>query len=77
MRTTLRLPDELYGDVRRRSLEDGVTVTSFIEQAIRRALSQDERSPRERFVVQPFEGSGTHPGVDLTDAAALADLMEG
>jgi hypothetical protein len=77
VRTTIRLPDELYGDVRRRSVQDGVTVTAFIEQAVRTALAHEDRSPVQRFEVKPFRGSGTYPGVDLTDSAALAELMEG
>jgi Arc/MetJ family transcription regulator len=76
-RTTIRLPDELYAEVRRRSVENGLTVTSFIEQALRDALDQDYRASRERFVLQPYEGSGLLSGVDLTDSAALLDLMDG
>jgi hypothetical protein len=76
MRTTVRLPDELYGEVRRRSLEQGRTVTSFIEQALRAALNENS-SPAEQFQVQPFAGNGTRPGIDLDDSAGLLDMMEG
>lgn len=77
MRTTIRLPDELYGDVRRQSLAKGVTVTTFIEQALRAALERQENIAPGRFVVIPFEGSGVQPGIDLTDSSALLDAMEG
>ena len=76
MRTTIRLPDELYTEVRRRSADQGVTVTSFIEVALRAALVEHERDPRP-FQVRPFSGTGTLPGVDLTDSASLLEAMEG
>ena len=75
MRTTVRLPDELYDEVRRRAVDQGVTVTSFLEQALRRALA--EHRPGQHFVVEPFAGTGTLPGVDLHNNAALLDVMEG
>ena len=76
MRTTIRLPDELYREVRKRSLEDGTTVTTFIERALRAAL-QPTRSPTgATFVAEPFHGSGLQPGVDLSDGSALLDRME-
>lgn len=76
MRTTIRLPDQLYRDVRERALRDGITVTTLIERAVREALRQGEEAPRS-FTIKPFHGSGVHPGVDLSDSAALIDLMEG
>jgi len=75
VRTTVRLPDELYDEVRRRAIDEGQTVTSFLEQALRRALA--EHRPTQPFVIEPFEGTGTLPGVDLHDNGALLDLMEG
>ena len=76
MRTTIRLPDDLYGQVRRRALETSATVTSVIENALRAALAErgDDEKP---FVVEPFHGTGTLPGVDLLDSASLLDVMEG
>ncbi len=71
----MRLPDELYDEVRRRALDEGQTVTSFLERALRRALA--EYRPAQPFVVEPFHGTGTLPGVDLHDSAALLDAMEG
>ena len=77
MRTTIRLPDELYDEVRRRSVERGVTVTSFIERALRDSLAEQSKVPARPFVVTAFKGNGTLPGVDLNDSAALLDVMEG
>lgn len=77
MRTTIRLPDELYDEVRRRSVDRGVTVTSFIERALRQALERPTRASVRPYAVSAFKGNGTLPGVDLNDSARLLDLMEG
>lgn len=76
VRTTINLPDELYGEVRRRAAEEGRTVTSFLEQALRDALARHEAGEKPRFVVRPFRGGGVMPGVDLTNNAALLELEE-
>ena len=76
MRTTINLPDELYGEVRRRAADEGRTVTSFLEQALRDALARHEAGEKPPFVVRPFLGDGVMPGVDLNNNAALLELEE-
>lgn len=71
----MRLPDELFSEVRRRAADEGRTVTSFVEAALRVALAAPQ--PARTFRLVPFEGTGTLPGVDLADAAGLLALMEG
>jgi plasmid stability protein len=77
MRTTVRLPDDLYRQVRVRAAADGATVTAFIEAALRAALMSREAQPqREPYCVSPVYGGGLLPGVDLDDGAAMLDLMD-
>lgn len=77
MRTTIRLPDELYRQVRVRAAAEGGTVTAFIEEALRHALSRREPSPAPvPYRVAPFSGDGVQRGVDLDDNAALVDVMD-
>ena len=77
MRTTIRLPDDLYTRVRVTAAQEGETVTSFLEEALRAALARHEQPPpRLRYQVAPFHGDGVQPGVDLDDNAALVDLMD-
>lgn len=77
MRTTIRLPDPLYRRVRERALQDGRTVTSVIEESLRESLERyDHPAGTVDFVVEPFEGTGVQPGVDLTDSDSLLDLMD-
>jgi len=76
VRTTINLPDELYGEVRRRAADEGRTVTSFLEEALRAAIARRDAGEKPPFVVRPFHGGGVMPGVDLNDTAALLELME-
>lgn len=75
MRTTIRIDDELYREVRVRAMAAGRTVGSVIEDALRRALAEDQ-------VLEPpqplptFHGTGVMPGVDLTSNADLRDVMD-
>lgn len=78
MRTTLMLPDDLYRAVKRAASDDNRTVTSFVEEALRAALAryQEPSAEKQRYRVEPVGGKGVQPGVDLTDSASLADLMD-
>jgi|NGEPerStandDraft_6_1074524.scaffolds.fasta_scaffold00746_13 hypothetical protein len=79
MRTTIRLPDDLYQQVRTEAMAAGRTTTSFIEEALRAALlrRQAVRRDGEHYRVEPFAGTGMLPGVDLSNSAALLELMDG
>ena len=80
MRTTLMLPDDLYRNVKRAAADADRTVTSFVEEALRAALTRRDdavHSPRAPYRVTPTGSGGLQPGVDLTDTAALLDAMEG
>lgn len=71
------MADDLYRRVRVTATSEGRTVTSFIEEALRAALDrQDDSAVPSPYHVQPFDGHGLQPGVDLDDNAALLDLMD-
>jgi hypothetical protein len=78
MRTTIRLPDELYRAVQARAAEQGRTVTSFIAQSVREQLAKPSvPSEGPAFSIKPFSGNGTLPGIELADSASLLERMEG
>lgn len=56
----------------------GRTLTQLIEDAIRAELSQPSQAREDSvsYVVEPVDGSGLRPGVDLDDSAGLLDIME-
>ena len=78
MRTTIRLPDHLLAEAKKRAAERGTTLTRLFEDALRAALAPEREAPgpgtRVRLVT--VGGRGPQPGVDLDDSAALLDLME-
>jgi AcrR family transcriptional regulator len=78
MRTTVRLDDALLDQARREAARHNQTLTALIEQGLRLVLAQSRPSrEKRRRVVLPVSGQGgLQPGVDLSDSAALLDVME-
>jgi len=75
MRTTIRLDDDLYREVKAQAALEGLTVGEVIEDALR--LCRQRRHADTSFEPLPvYGGSGLMPGVDLGDMAALRDLMD-
>ena len=78
MRTTVRLPDDLLTEAKKRAVERGVSFTRLVEEALRETLARDRAREDEQETVQltTVDGSGLQPGVDLDDTAALRELMD-
>lgn len=75
MRTTIRLDDDLYREAKAQAARDGRTVGEVIEDALRaQARHRSADVPIEPLPV--YGGSGVLPGVDLSDNAALRDVMD-
>ena len=78
MRTTIRLPDDLLREAKRRAAETHRSLTAVIEDALREALARRPEPRRQRRVRLPtFAGDGLLPGAHLEDSADLLELMEG
>jgi hypothetical protein len=77
MRTTVRLDDELLAAAKQRAATDHTTLTSLIEDSLRRTLALRPVTSSERLTVRPFGDAATLPGVGLDDSAALRDVMDG
>jgi hypothetical protein len=76
VRTTIRIDDQLYRQIKARAAEQGRTVGDLIEDAIRESIKPKRPAAAPLAPLPVFGGSGTLPGVDLTDNAALLALME-
>lgn len=77
MRTTIRLDDQLYSQVRQLAAKRNTTITAVIEDALRQLLTnQQVIQERPTVYVTTVDGEGLLPGVDLDDSAALLALME-
>ena len=77
MRTTVRLDDKLLAEAKKLAIDTGRTFTQVLEDALRMALAQQKERKRTKPVkLHTFKGNGLQPGVDLSNNAALADLMD-
>jgi len=77
MRTTLRIDDQLLADAKKMAAESGRTLTAVVEDALREVLARRKKARRSGPVRLPtFGGGGLQPGVDLSNSAALLDIME-
>jgi Ribbon-helix-helix protein, copG family len=76
MRTTIRIDDELYREVKATAVRSGRTVAAVLEDAVRRGLHPPEQRTADRYVVRPTGSGGLRPGVDLSSNAAVAEAME-
>lgn len=78
MRTTVRLDDALLNQAKREAAKRNQTLTSLIEQGLPLVLaeSRSTRSKRPRVVLPTSGKGGLQPGVDISNNAALLDLME-
>lgn len=78
MRTTIRIDDELYREVKAQAARAGRTVGELIEDAVRRSVSSTGPAapapPLPPLTV--YGGSGVLPGVDLTSNASLREVMD-
>jgi hypothetical protein len=81
MRTTLDIDDTLHRRAKELAARTGRSLTSVIEDALRQALRDAERTSRRAPALPtsrpPGDAWGVRPGVDLDDSAALRDLMDG
>lgn len=79
MRTTLNLDDHLLTEAKRLAAERGTTLTAVMEDALRIVVRRaNEPKPRRRVELPTagVPGAGFMPGVDISNNAALLDLME-
>jgi hypothetical protein len=77
MRTTIRLDDDLLGEIKQFAARSDKTMTSVIEDALREMLARQQGTKTRAPVrLTTVSGRGLQPGVDLDDSAALLSLME-
>ena len=60
-----------------RAQETSRTLTQLLEDCLRAELRQPVRARRVSEPLPTYSGKGLQPGVDLSDAGALDDLMSG
>ncbi|MCY3856227.1 MAG: type II toxin-antitoxin system VapB family antitoxin [Rhodospirillales bacterium] len=76
MRTTLDINDELLRAAKAHAATRRTTLTATVEQALRAFLAGPAHAPSDPPLIPVFCGRGVQTGVDLTDNAALEDMMD-
>jgi len=77
MRTTVRLDEQLLAQIKKLAIDTDRTLTQVIEDSLRMALAQRRARKKSKPIKLHTSGSGgLQPGVDLSNNAALQDLMD-
>lgn len=72
----MNIHDGLYADIKRLASESNETVTSIIHDLLLESLIRRRDRKHEPVELPVFHGTGTQPGVDITDNAGLLAIME-
>ena len=75
MRTTIEIDDALLQAAKSHASRERKTLKAVVEQALRELLSGPKGGVADGPPIPVRHGQGVQAGVDLTDNAALEDLM--
>lgn len=76
MRTTLDINDRLLKEAKGYAASRGQSLKAVVEEALRQRLQTRMGKRQPASNIPTFSGKGLQPGVDLTDSAALLDVMD-
>lgn len=76
MRTTVRIDDDLYREVKARAARSGRTVAAVLEDAVRRGLEPDRPRRKPRYTVVPVGSGGLRPGIDIAFNSSVSEAMD-
>lgn len=75
MRTTLAIDDDLLREAKVQAARIGVTVSQFVEDALRAWFARKASGPTQRTSL-PTSPGAPRAGIDLDSSASLLDIME-
>ena len=76
MKTTLNLDDQVLRRAKERARSDGITLTQFVETALRTLLMAQETHKRSFKLELPTVQGSRPPSVDIFDREALYEVMD-
>jgi plasmid stability protein len=76
VRTTVRLDDDLYREVKARAAREGRTVASVLEDAVRVGMRRPADAEARPFVNRASGQGGLLPGIDLSDNSSLSEFLD-
>ena len=76
MKTTLNLNDQVLRHAKGRAAQDGITLTRFVEDALRARLAPPREAARPfRLQLETVTGDRP-PRIDISDRDALYDIID-
>jgi hypothetical protein len=75
MRTTLNIDNRILAIAKHRAIEQGVTLTCVVENALRDAFSRMEEK-NTKINLLTVKGQGVKPGIDLDHTSSLLDIKD-
>ena len=75
MKTTLNLSDRILQEAKGRAAQQGITLTKFVEDALRAKLMAADRAKPFKLKMRTVSGNRP-PNVDISDREALYDVMD-
>lgn len=76
MKTTLNLNDQILLQAKGRAVQEGVTLTKFVEDALREKLLTERRGNRAfKLRLRTVRGDRP-PNVDISDREALYEVID-
>lgn len=76
MRTTLDINDPLLADAKGLAAQRGLSLKALVEEALRDRLHAAAGKQRVAEPLPTYSGADLQAGVDLTDSAALLEVMD-
>ena len=76
MRTTLDLDDAVLKQAKKRAVEYGRSLTSYIEDALRLAEARRRKPGKKQKIRVSRRGLGLKKGINLDDTSALLDILD-
>ena len=76
MRTTLTIDDEVYREVRLCAARRGGSVSSVIEEAVRRYLLVEAQPEFHLLELPTMSSGGLQPGIDLDDMSSVYEVLD-
>lgn len=76
MRTTVSIDDEVLRGAKRRAADEGRTLGDLITESLRERLARRPTTGHERYLAVTSGEGGPLPGVDITNNAAVRDVMD-
>jgi len=75
MKTTLNLDDRVLKNAKEQAARDGITLTAFVEQALKDRLLREREKVTYSFRPKVVKGSKP-PNVDISERDALYEVID-